>query len=106
MEHELALEYSHGRTETLEDLTQLETQNLIATYKEPSAYDKMKRKILSLAHEMRWELPNGKVDMARLNAWCKKHTPSHKPFDRLTEKELPVVVSLFEKVYHSFLKAI
>lgn len=105
-ENEYALEFSNHRTETLEDLTHAETQALIAEFSEKSPADKMKGKILSMMHEMRWELPNGKVDIPRLNAWLIKHTPYHKPFDRLKEAELPIVVSLFEKMYKSFLKAV
>lgn len=108
LENEYALQFSNGRTDVLENLTHSETQAIIAEFSErsPSPADKMKGKILSMMHEMRWELPNGKVDIPRLNAWLIKHTPYHKQFDRLKEAELPIVVSLFEKMYKSFLKAV
>ena len=105
-ENDIALQFSNGRTDNLEDLTHSETQNLINEFKERTPKDKMKGKILSMAHEMRWELPNGKVDFNRLNAWCKKHTPYHKQFDDLQESELTTVVSIFEKLYKGFLKAV
>jgi len=106
MESEYALQFSQGRTTQLENLFYHETQELIGTLVEPSSKSKMQRKILSMAHEMRWELPNGKVDMQRLNNWCVKHTPYHKPFNALTEAELPKVVSIYQKIYDAFLKGL
>lgn len=106
MDNTLALEYSNYRTDELEELTHQETQNLIAHFVERSPKDKMQGKILSMAHELRWELPNGKINMERLNAWCIKHTPHHKPFNSLTEKELPIVVSIFEKMYYNLLNTL
>lgn len=104
MENEYAFKFSKGRTTNMQDLFYHETQELIGTLVEPSSKSKMQRKILSMAHEMRWELPNGKVDIARLDNWCKKHTPHHKTFNALSEDELPIVVSIFKKMYQDFLK--
>lgn len=106
MEFELAAKHSNNRTKMLEELDHTETQSLIESLVGKSSKDKMQGKIMSMAHEMRWELPNGKVDIERLNAWCNKHTPFHKNFDKLNSNELPKVVSIFENVYKSFLKAI
>lgn len=106
MEADLALKYSNGKTADLSKLNHTETQAIIEYLGGKSDKDKMQGKIMSMAHEMRWELPNGKVDVARLNAWCQKHTPFHKDFDALTIKELPKVVGIFEKVYESYLKAL
>jgi hypothetical protein len=103
-QEDLAYEYSNGRTRSLEKLDYRETQNLFAQLRQPSPKDKMKRKILSMAHEMRWELGSGKVDMVRLNAWCVKHTPSHTVFNSIPVKDLPKVVSIYEKMYNEFLK--
>jgi hypothetical protein len=101
---DFAAVYSNGRTTNLADLTHKETQALISEFTEQSPQSKMKRKILSMAHEMRWEDAAGKVDMPRLNAWCKKHTPSHTDFNGIPVKELSTVVSVYEKMYHEFLK--
>ena len=106
LENEYALKFSNGRTSVLEELTHTETQNLIAEFKEASPKEKMQGKILSMAHEMRWELPNGKVDMERLNKWCVKSTKAHKPFNQIPEEDLSKVVSVFEKMYKSFLKSL
>ena len=74
---DFALEFSKNRTADLGDLTHQETQALIGYFQTPSPQQKMKRKILSMAHEMRWETKEGKVDMVRLNDWCNKSTASH-----------------------------
>lgn len=106
MENEFALEFSNNRTNELALLNHSETQKLIESLNGKSSKDKMQGKIMSMAHEMRWELKSGKVDIERLNAWCEKHTPFHKQFDKLSAKQLPKVVAIFEKVYESYLKAL
>lgn len=104
-ESRYTVHFSNGRTDVLEELNHAETQAFIAEFAEQSPKDKMKGKILSMMHEMRWELPNGKIDMPRLNAWLVKSAPYHKPLDALTTDELPTVVSIVEKMYKSYLKA-
>lgn len=109
MEEELCLEFSSGITKALGHLSQHQTQALIAHLREgapKTPKQKMVGKILSMAHEMRWELPNGKVDMDRLNAWCIKYNPHKKPLNAFTEAELPSVVSVFERMYKGYLKAL
>lgn len=100
----IAVEFSNNRTNELAALTYTETQNLINAYRNKTPADKMRGKILSMAHEMRWETPKGKVDIDKLNAWCVKSTPSHTDFNGISLKDLPIVVSIFEKMYKSFLK--
>jgi hypothetical protein len=99
-----ALVYSNGRTTNLASLTHKETQALISEFTDPSPQSKMKRKILSMAHEMRWETQEGKVDIPRLDAWCKKYTPSHCDFNSIPLKDLSIAVSIYEKMYNEFLK--
>lgn len=103
---DLAFEYSKGRTRNLEKLTHQETQNLFAAFRVTTPATKMKRKILSMAHEMCWEMPNGSVDYVRLDAWCNKHTPSHTDFNSIPLKDLPTVVSIYEKMYKQFLNSL
>lgn len=98
--------YSNGRTLDLAFLTHKETQTLINSLVAPDATSKMKRKILSMAHEMRWETAAGNVDFKKLNAWCVKYTPSHTDFNGIPAKYLPKVVSVFEKMYKEFLKTL
>lgn len=99
-----AAQFSNNRTKNLEALTHQETQALIAEFTTPSPQSKMQRKIISMAHEMRWELPNKKVDLQRLDAWCIKYTPAHTNFKSIPTEDLPLVVSIFSKMYYQFLK--
>lgn len=109
MEEALCLEFSAGAYKDLGFLSQHQTQALITHIQEgapKTPKQKMVGKILSMAHELRWELPNGKVDMDRLNAWCIKYNPHKKPLNALTEQELPSVVSVFERMYKGYLKTV
>lgn len=103
---EIVYEYTDGRTTHLTDMNQTETAALIKALSGKSKKDAMVGKILSMAHEMGWELPDGKVDMKRINAWCEKYTKQKKALDQIPVNELPAVVTVFEKVYMSFLKGI
>lgn len=100
----LALEFSGNRTNVLAELNHKETQALINNFIKPSSTQKMKRKILSMAHEIRWVTPEGKIDINKLNNWCKKYTPSHCDFNAISAKDLPIVVSIYEKMYKNVLK--
>lgn len=100
-----------GRVERTRDTTSAEAADIIEYLVRqsdlpPSARDKMKRKILSLAHEMRWELPNGSVDMVRVDNWCIRFSGKEKGLDDFSYNELPALVTQFEKVYRDFLKGI
>lgn len=67
----------------------------------------MRRKIISMAHEIGWHnLVNGKwqIDMRSLNNWCLQHSYLKKELNKYTTDELPKLVSQFERVYKSFLK--
>lgn len=102
----MALKFSEGRTSDLASLNYKETQALIEDLNGKSEKDKMTNKILSMAHELHWKLPNGKVDMDKVNAWCIKYTSSHKPLNEISIKDLPKVVSIFQKMYKEFLNTI
>ena len=103
-ENQLAEKFSHGRVSTYAAMNYKETQLLIRSFIKPNKADKMRKKILSMAHEMGWELLDGRVDFERLNNWCVKHTPSHKPFEDIPNKDLPLTVTIMSKVYKTFLK--
>ncbi len=100
------MQYTNGRTTHLTDMTHAETNALIDSLIGKSDKDAMVGKILSMAHEMGWELSSGKVDMRRVNAWCEKYTKQKRPLDKIPYEDLPAVVTTFEKVYLSFLKGI
>ncbi len=111
MKEALVEGYSSGRTTSIKELTFDEAGALIGQMKEDlgiedSPKDKMQRKILSLAHEMGWKTPGGKVDVARVNSWCLKYGTFHKPFRAHHESELPSLVTQFEQVHLHFLNSI
>lgn len=106
---ELIKQASDGRTESSRELNAHEAGTLINMLSQgakatPSKGDKMRGKILSMAHEMRWELPNGKVDMARLDAWCIKYGAEHLPFNAYPENKLALLVTAFERVYKGYIE--
>lgn len=69
-----------------------------------ASIDRMKGKILSMAHEMNWRLPTGKIDMKTVNGWCRKYGYMHKPLDDYEYAELPALITQFEKMYIQFIK--
>jgi hypothetical protein len=71
----------------------------------------MRKKIIALAHQMGWSayhpVSGRKVaDMAHINEWCTKYGYLHKPLNDYTLAELPKLVTQFDNLYKSFLKAI
>ena len=101
--------FSGGRCTSSKDLYSSEANAIIKHLKsldpeEPKA-DKMRKKIIMLAHEMGWK-KEGKADIERINGWCLKFGYLKKPLDRHTYKELPKLVTQFEGVYSHFLKSI
>lgn len=103
---QVVMQYTNNRTTHLSDMNYQETQELIGALSGENSRAKQVRKIMSMAHEMQWELEGGKVDIARINAWCVKYSHQHKALNELTEQELPAVVTTFTKVYQSFLKGL
>ena len=114
----MVLGFSGGRSESSKDLMSNEAADMIKHLKsldplEKSA-DKMRKKIIAMAHEMGWSSltpnpsPNGegrktaKVDMKRIDDWCKKQF-GKKQLNNYTYKELTTLVAVFEKVYKDYL---
>jgi hypothetical protein len=60
--------------------------------------DKMRKKCLSIAHELRWEHPDGSINMAIFNAWCLNFSFLKKPFNLYTATELPKLISQLEMI--------
>jgi hypothetical protein len=113
----LALQYSKNRTDRTSELTYQEYLNLIKDLQvsfvnEASGRisDKMRKKIISRAREMRWEIQddNGRVmaDMQRINNWAVKYGYLHKNLNDYTENELPQLVSQFDNVYFDYLRKV
>jgi hypothetical protein len=107
--------YSHGRETSTKELYVNEAgelkedlQKMLSGNNSESrikANDK-RRLMLHYAHEMMWELPGGKVDMARVNGWCVNYGRYHKALMEHSLEELSYLLVQFEKVYRSFLKSI
>ena len=66
----------------------------------------MRRKLLALAHQIKWEVDGGKVDMKRVDAWCKKYGHKKKALNAYTYAELPMLVSQFEENVKHVLKTV
>lgn len=79
---------------------------------EDKASDKMRNKILSMAHEMGWRLApregevKGRVDMKRVDNWCLKYGHVKKRLDDYKYNELPKLVSQFDEVYKGHLSKV
>ena len=102
---------SDGRTTSTRELTPQEAIDLIKYLKNQDqseiAADVMRKKIISLAHEMGWHVAGTrKADMRRIDEWCKKFGYGKKSLDNYHYNELPKLVSQFESVYKSFLNGI
>jgi hypothetical protein len=66
----------------------------------------MRRHIIAMAHEMKWETQDGKADMKRINGWCVHYGFGKKPLNDYEYDELPQLVTQFKNVYNSFLNGI
>lgn len=110
---EMCLIHSDGRTDSLTALTYHEVNSLINALKTAQGIptdtpaEKMQRKIISMAHEMRWHLPKTiKVDMKQVNDWCLNKSGFKKTLKDLNYQELPAAVTRFEMLYAGYLKAL
>lgn len=108
--------FSGGRTKHVSELKKGEAAALIGHLKSLDTTthraDKMRNKILSMAHEMGWEKSVDKnqltkikrpIDMDRVNNWCIKYGYLHKKLDAYNYKELPRLVTQMEGVYKDYL---
>jgi len=109
---DLVYSYSGGREVSSKGLLYHECQALIncllartkgAAWSESSPENKMRRKILSICHEMRWkdEITDN-IDWKRLNEWLKKYGYLHKKFNDYTALELPKLINQFESLLNHY----
>lgn len=103
--------YTDERSTSIRDLSFSEAKQVIQSLTKgvvlpltPAA--KMRRKILSMAHELNWELDNGKIDMDRVNRWCIQYGYLGKPLDQYRTAELPALVFAFENMHRKHLEGI
>ena len=66
--------------------------------------DKMRKKILSICHEMNWTNTQGKVYWPTLNEWLLKYGYLHKTLNEYKEAELPTLITQFEALLQQFYK--
>ncbi|SEW02115.1 hypothetical protein SAMN05428988_1330 [Chitinophaga sp. YR573] len=112
---EIVSSFSAGRTDSCAYLKDSEALELI-TYLDSKkneadtnfkAAAKMKNKIIAMAHELGWKQPDGKIDMSVLNNWCSRYSYLKKELDAYTYKELPKLLTQFEKgPYLSYIKKV
>lgn len=110
----LVIAFSNGREESTKGLTEKEAGELIAYLRrqpnpQDQAADKMRKKIISMAHELGWHnLVNGKwvIDMRSIDTWCLRYGYLKKEFNKYTVEELPMLVTQFQKVYEGHLSKI
>lgn len=108
---DLVASFSGGRCTSSKDLYSEEANALITHLRSQDpdeiAADKMRKKMISLAHEAGYRIPGTKkVDMKRLDEWCKKYGYLHKSLDNYTLKELPLLITQFEKVKDGVLNSL
>jgi hypothetical protein len=117
---QLVHQYTSGRSSSAADLYAAEAVALIDALRQtlPAAApadkaDKMRKRIISMAHEMGWVLTNNgqrstvnKIDRPRINAWTLKYGYLHKQLNAYTVSELPTLVTQFENMYKQFLNEI
>ena len=106
---EIANDYSNGRTGHISELNQAEAKALIdsliqAPSRQGNASERMRKKIISLAHQMGWQVA-GKADMERIDNWCKKYGYLGKGLNAYKYNELPRLVRQMETVFETYLKA-
>lgn len=93
--------FTNHRATSSKDMFVEEATAMIKHLKEldpdEQAAEKMRKKIISLAHEMGWQVAGSqKADMKRIDGWCKKFGYKHKNLNNYTYKELPALVTQFE----------
>lgn len=105
----IILGITNGRTESSKDLSFDEARLMINYLKMQADKDalrsnKMRNKIISMAHEMHWHLSGTQaIDMLRLNTWCERFGYLHKKLNDYSYIELPKLVTQFTKVYSDFI---
>lgn len=107
----IVLSFTAGRTDSVKEMRNEEAAALIGHLKsmdpEEKSADKMRNKILSMAHEMGWRIPGTtKVDMNHINGWMRSKSYLKKDLDTYRYAELPKLVSQFEEVYKSFISKV
>lgn len=109
-------ELTKGRTTHISELTVQEAHSLIKNLNDPNeaTAEKQRRYLLAMAHEMRWELPDGKVDMGRVNGWVAnyghlgkgKRAVSGLKLNDYKGRDLQKLIWQFEEAYKDYINGV
>ena len=97
---ELVYNASNGRCSSSAELTYTEMYELIEHLQslqnsspDQQKASRMRKKIMSIFHELRYETKNGQLDYGRINGWMVKSSYLHKFLNDYTVQELPRLVT-------------
>ena len=109
----LVMGFTSMRTGKVSEMTLHEAREIIKHLKSLDPDEKkaetMRRKLIGMAYERdglgRLATKEQKANsIEKLNAWCIKYGVKHKPLNNYTVKELPALVTQYEKVKEDLLK--
>lgn len=100
---------SSGRTESVGGLTSAEANDLIKYLKsqdpEEKKAEKVRRVIISMAHELGYRKPGTKkVDMAKLDEWCMKYGKFKKKLNQHSLSEVNELRWQFGQYHGKFIR--
>jgi hypothetical protein len=115
----LIADYTGGRSDRTNDMTFAEAKEMISflakqageaptrSVAERSQSDKMRKKIIAIAYQLGWTLPNEGIDLSKIDKFITKYPICDRKINTLndyTYKELPKVVSQFQSMLEKKLK--
>lgn len=106
----MCLTVSENRTNSLRALADHEAISIIRNLNgQPDTPPKagkaqgMRRKIIALCHELKWQNADGTINMDRVNGYCNTRGYLKKDLNDYTTRELPKLVTQFERLHANFL---
>jgi hypothetical protein len=109
---DLVYEATKGRTTSSALLSEGECKHLIewlntkktqARINQDDVSNTMRRKILSICHEMQWhDAETNEIDWGGLNNWLLKYGYLHKLLHEYTAQELPKLITQFEELLRHY----
>lgn len=106
---QLALQFSNWRTDKTSALFIEECEALIRALEgsqQRVSCNRMRRKMIHMAHLLGWKDEDGNCDMQRLDSWCIAYGVYHKPLMAHSYMELSALLSQFSLAFDSYLKAL
>lgn len=109
----LVMGFTQMRTGRVSEMTMHEGRELIKHLKgldpDEQKAERMRRKLIGMAYERDGlgktaTRAQKESVIERLNAWCIKYGVKHKPLNNYTVKELPALLTQYEKVTDDLLK--